>query len=475
MSQGLLAEAPAAATLHRARRVLAERAGLAFDDRQDDALRDAVLHLAQRLDLAPDDAVRACERDDAALDVMVSRVLTCETHVFRTRPHFEALAEVVLPEILLRAAGARRLVVWSAGCSTGEETWSASLTVSDAADAARIDVSAWSVGIVGSDVSREALAQARRGEYGRYSFRGVTPLERARYFDAEGQQRWRVRDRFRRGVSFLRHDLVRDPLPDVVRGADLVLCRNVLMYFTPEAARRVVASLVEALAPGGWLLVGAAEHAIVDDPRLELHALPEAMLYRRSSGAARPERRVAIASAPRLARSAPAPAAVAVPVARAAPIDRDADIRRALESLESDPADVEACLVLGRTAADRGHAREAEAWLRRALHLRPRDAEACYLLALLLKDRDAQQSLALLADALEGDAGCVMALQLRGRLLHERGEARPAAAALQGALKLLAPLPDGAVVPLAHDLRAGQLRLVVGSLLGTMTRAKSRA
>ena len=121
--------------------------------------------------------------------------------------------------------------------------------------------------------------RARRGEYGRYSFRGVSTLERARFFDAPDAEAraWRVRDRFRAGVSFLRHDLVRDALPDAVRGADLILCRNVLMYFTPEAARRVVASLAEALAPGGWLLVGAAEHGVVhgigDDPRLELHAL----------------------------------------------------------------------------------------------------------------------------------------------------------------------------------------------------------
>lgn len=470
----------AAATLKRARELLAEHAGFALDERKDDALLGALEALAARLGL-PDaaSALDDCERSPrpgGPLDALVRALLVRETHVFRTREHFDALERIVLPSILEQRAGTRRVRAWSAGCATGEEAFSVAFALGDAAAAAGADLSAWDVVLLGSDVDPDSLELARRAEYRDYSFRGVTRLERARFFERVGEA-WRVRDPWRGMVTFRRHDLVREPPPATMHEADLVLCRNVLMYFTPEAARRVLLSLVSTLAPGGWLLVGAAEHALVQDLPLELHAMPDALAYRRPGAAAlrdqaaftllplgmlpMPDSSPGLAVEPEYLATDPHDAPPPLDAARAALVagDRHQAVELAVAALEAEPEDADACLFLGRLAADAGHAREAEAWLRKARQLRPDDAEAAYLLALLaLEAGDARGAASLARQAAADRPDFVMALQLLARALRESGDEAGAAAALASALRALASFEDDALVPHAHDLPAAHLR-----------------
>ena len=474
-----MSEAASPAVLRRARALLAERAGLALDERRDDALASALTALAVRL--APsgqqpslDGALDACERaplPGGPLDALVRSLLVRETHVFRTREHFDALERVVLPSILQRRADARRLRAWSAGCATGEEAWSVSFALSEAAAAAGIDLAPWDLVLLGTDVDPDSLETARRGEYREYSFRGVTRAERARFFEHHGDT-WRVQDPWRGLVTFRRHDLVREAVPASVAGADLILCRNVLMYFTPEAARRVLESLVASLSDGGWLLVGAAEHGLVQGLPLELHPLPDALAYRKAEAPARPSPRPIHGAAD---LTVPPPAATPVPLepvgsldpARAALVsgDRHQAAELAVLALEADPDDADACLFLGRLAADAGHAREAEAWLRRAALLRPDDPEASYLLGLLAREAgDDTEAARLAGRAAASRPGFVMALQLLARTRRALGDERGADAALDQALRALESIADDAPVPHAHDLTAAHVRSALRAL-----------
>ncbi|MBI2569372.1 MAG: protein-glutamate O-methyltransferase CheR [Candidatus Schekmanbacteria bacterium] len=189
------------------------------------------------------------------LGELINLLCIPETFFFRDEELFEALRLRVVPELVRRAAargGARRLLVWSAACATGEEAYSLAMVLEEALSA----VLGWSGSVLATDISAQSLAVARTAAYRGGSFRQVLPSWAARWFTtAPGGQR-KVVDSIRNLVELRRHNLVSDLYPV---GVDLVLCRNVLMYFRNATALGVLERLRDALVPGGCLVIGEAE------------------------------------------------------------------------------------------------------------------------------------------------------------------------------------------------------------------------
>ena len=197
------------------------------------------------------------QNGEEALAAMIPTLTVGETHFFRNRPQIEALERQILPELIERARGTRRLRIWSAGCSTGEEPY----TIAILLDRALPDLAEWDIRILGTDIDDQALEKARRGSYRSWSFREVPPEVKERYFRAEGD-RMDLDERLRRMVTFKELNLISDRYPSPETGTDrmdLVLCRNVLIYFRMETTRAVVSCMHSALVPGGWLVVGHVE------------------------------------------------------------------------------------------------------------------------------------------------------------------------------------------------------------------------
>jgi chemotaxis protein methyltransferase CheR len=222
----------------------------------------------------------AVPNDPAWLD-FIERLLVHETYFFRHPAQLELLRDQVLPELDTerRAAGRGALLAWNAGCSTGEETWTLALLAGDADQGSAVPLS-----ILATDVSEPALGKARSGVYDRLhgldSFRAIPPWA-ARHFRTRDTSAWHVPDDLRRSVSFLRHNLL-DPPP--LAGADLVVCRNTLIYFDEPANRRVQNSLAAALRPGGVLVLGAAD-TLRTACAFEPIATHGATAYRKTTGA----------------------------------------------------------------------------------------------------------------------------------------------------------------------------------------------
>ena len=192
----------------------------------------------------------------AALDTLVSALNVGETHFFREARQMQSLQERILPELIARRRSERRLRIWSAGCSTGEEVYTLAILV-DRLLPAR---ASWDVLILGTDINGGALQHARRGVYGRWSLRGNDEVVLP-YLSRQGD-RFEVVPRIRAMVTFGQVNLVEDGYPSPrtnTHAMDLVLCRNVLMYFDPGAARSVVRRLSAALVEGGWLVVSQVE------------------------------------------------------------------------------------------------------------------------------------------------------------------------------------------------------------------------
>jgi chemotaxis protein methyltransferase CheR len=187
------------------------------------------------------------------LPALLDSLMICETSFFRNLPQFDLLRQVVLPEIIARKVkcGTRILRVWSAGCSTGQEPYSAVMALLETLP----DRDSWTIRVVASDLSFTALERAQSGFYRVDQLKGIDPGSIAKYFRQENGH-FVVSDAVKKRVIFDYHNLKND---NGLRGLDLIFCRNVMIYFDAEEQRRLISRFANCLVPGGFLFVGHAE------------------------------------------------------------------------------------------------------------------------------------------------------------------------------------------------------------------------
>ncbi|MXP37081.1 protein-glutamate O-methyltransferase CheR [Erythromicrobium ramosum] len=195
------------------------------------------------------------ETPDLSQEV-VEALLNNETYFFRDKPTFDQLPGEILPEIAHRRRDMRRLSIWSAGCSTGQEVYSLAMLFNEQAERWQ----GWTIDILGTDVSHRAINAARSGCYSQFEVqRGLGVTQMLRHFD-ETARGWQVREDVRCKVRFHQHNILgafpgRMPF-------DLVLCRNVLLYFDRQVRTQAFARLSSAVMPDGFLMLGAGETAV---------------------------------------------------------------------------------------------------------------------------------------------------------------------------------------------------------------------
>ncbi|MDI3538116.1 MAG: chemotaxis protein methyltransferase CheR [Bacillota bacterium] len=196
--------------------------------------------------------LRLLGKDQAAYQEFLEHITINVSEFFRNPERFEELRERFLPELLSRAGGAsgtgHQLKTWSAGCAAGEEAYSLAILLLEAAPGRSLPVLA-------TDIDANVLREAEAGRYPASRLKNVPPPVLERYFTQEGDF-YTVRPVLRARVHFRRHDLLRDPFEE---NFDLILCRNVVIYFTEEAKEKLYARFARALRPGGILFTGSTE------------------------------------------------------------------------------------------------------------------------------------------------------------------------------------------------------------------------
>lgn len=202
-----------------------------------------------------DEPRRRTSDHDLATEV-VEALLNNETYFFRDKPAFDQIPEDILPELARRRAHTKRISIWCAGCSTGQEVHSLAMLFEDQKD--RWD--GWSIDILGTDVSHRAIRAARTGLYSQFEVqRGLGVAQMLRHFD-ETPDGWQIRDHVRGITRFQQHNILTEP-PGRQR-FDLILCRNVLLYFERENRETAFRRLSSAMARDGFLMLGAGETVI---------------------------------------------------------------------------------------------------------------------------------------------------------------------------------------------------------------------
>ena len=268
---------------------IAERCGLWFATDSRFVLERRLARRVRERDLGSFAAyfyeLRSSTGDDGELGTLIDELTTNETYFLRERGQLSALVAEILPEWVER----RRRVggpvsIWSAGCSSGEEPYSVVMLAREAGfEPGR------HFRVYASDVSRRMLQAARRGVYRPSSFRETEPALRQKYF-VEKDGGFRIADEIKRHVVFTHVNLV-EPAKGWVLGAmDVILCRNVIMYFDTPTRRHVVERFAEKLTPGGYLLLGHAESLVQVSNAFSLRHLRSDLVYQKPlPGAERPD------------------------------------------------------------------------------------------------------------------------------------------------------------------------------------------
>ncbi len=208
---------------------------------------------------------------------VVEALLNNETYFFRDKPTFDQLPEDVLPTLAARRAGTRHLSIWSAGCSTGQEVYSLAMLFADQMER----WGGWTIDILGTDVSCRAINAARSGLYSQFEVqRGLGVAQMLRHFD-ETTRGWQIREPTRRHTRFQQHNIL-GPHPGR-QAFDLILCRNVLLYFDRETRTQAFARLEAAVARDGFLMLGAGE-TVVGQTDIFVPSPRRASLYEPLSG-----------------------------------------------------------------------------------------------------------------------------------------------------------------------------------------------
>ncbi|MBD8909626.1 CheR family methyltransferase [Methylorubrum zatmanii] len=441
-------------------RVIA-RTGHNYYEDKDDLLYDR-LHKRMRVRAVADCAAYLAlldgpgGRDEWA--TLEAEITIGETFFFRYAEQFAALRTTILPGLIEARAPSRNLRIWSAGCSTGAEPYSIAILLSDLLGDALAE---WSVTILGTDLSAAALATARTAEYGPWALRTLDTEERARWFRRTPARPglphggYALRPAFRRMVRFERQNLL-----SLIDGSernpgsfDLILCRNVLIYFSPDHVNRIVRALAERLNPEGWLLIGHAEPNPAFAQWLRPVALPGTVAYRPADtpgGAPPPLLLPAMPDAVPLPLAPPQPvlpaktAPVAVPIPAAPAADHPLS-----------PGDLLAEI---RVLADAGETARAWRRLHEEIDGYATDPVLRYyegLLALDLgREREAERAL---RGALFLDRGFIMAHFQLGLLFVRVRRRDEATRALDNALRLAQGLPAETILPEGDGVSAARL------------------
>lgn len=211
------------------------------------------------------------------LMALLNEITIGETCFFRNTPQLDALRRIVIPSILAAKAKGpqRRLRIWSAGCSTGEEPYALRMSLLDLAER---HLEGWVVEILATDLNQRSLAHAKAALYGKYSTRNLTPIHQQKYFLPFGDQ-LRVNPMVRANVTFSRLNLSDDSRMALMRNMDIIFCCNVLIYFDLASKRRVIRHFFNNLLPHGYLFMGHSESLFGVSQDFRLIHLPGTTAY----------------------------------------------------------------------------------------------------------------------------------------------------------------------------------------------------
>ncbi|MGZ8928593.1 MAG: CheR family methyltransferase [Methylobacter sp.] len=408
----------------------------------------------------------------AMIQILASHLTVGETYFFREHRSLEILEEYILPELLHSRCGFKQhLRIWSAACCTGEEPYSIAMLLDRLIPAS----GEWDVSILATDITPRFLQKAANALYSEWSFRGTPTWIRDRHFNKRKDGRFELHQKIREKVSFSYLNLVEEgySLPEEnITAMDVIFCRNVLMYFTPEQAKKVVERLYHSLADEGWLIVSPTEASNALFSSFTPVEFPGAVLYRK------------------IAHSAPEVSTTESPIPLSAALP---DFLSAIELLPtvaplilpepalllahpditvlSQPDDCESFSRIARNCANQGKLAEAVEWCEKAIAVDKLNPSHCYLLATIRQEQGEKEiAMQLLMRAVYLDPDFILAHFALGNMHLSHGRYRKAERYFNKVLKLLHTYSQEEILPESEGLTAGRLEEIVAVMQLNLSR-----
>lgn len=456
--------APDTTLMRTASRLIAERTGLHFPEERWSQLSRTLEVAAKELGF---DSLEACVGSLASgglrprdIDAMASHLTVGETYFFRDPASFAALEQEILPRLVARRfAGTRTLRLWSAACCTGEEAYSLAISCARALP----DIWAWNVSILATDINPRFLAKGEAGVYSERSFRGAPAWLRPQFFSPADHGKLAINTGIKKLVQFDRLNLATDIYPALhnhTNAMDVIFCRNVLMYFTPEHQRKVVGALHRCLVDGGYLVVSAAEASASLFPMFEIENVDDAILCRKAARGARTElpRHGISPATPSAAASTVVVPEYAVAMTRPPPVALSAPVAPASVLSAGAAQDLVDLVARTRNLADRGLLDEALASCQEAIVARRTDPAAQFLCAEIYHELGRfEEATVALRNALFLDQGFILAHYALAEVHRRCGRKRESRRHFATALELLLTKGRDEVVPESNGMTCGRL------------------
>lgn len=431
------------------------------------------------------------------IELLASYLTVGETYFFRERKTFEILEERVLAELIRsRRDSERRLRIWSAGCCTGEEPYSLAILLSKMLP----DLADWNVTILATDINARFLRKAESGRYSMWSFRDPPSWLRPAYFSKGSADTLEIVPQVRSMVTLAYLNLADDVYPSLLNNTnamDLIFCRNVLMYFAPDQARRTVQKLHRCLRDGGWLVVSPSETSRELFSDFSPVNFPGAILYQKAGErlehiksienwpVERPESAFSFplqtldelsahgvveagfrsenSSQP---EQTPASQPLASSFQGAQALFERGDYAEAEKEILARPiegsSDPSAMALLARICANQGRLEEAQKWCEKAIAADKVNAGFRYLRANILQERGGlEEAMASLERALYLDPNFVLAHFTLGNLARRQGKAAESLKHFESALRLLSKYRSEQVLAESEGITAGRLTEII--------------
>lgn len=419
-------------------------------------------------------------------DRLVSILTVGETYFFRNEGHFNALRHHILPEFIARRERFnRRLRIWSAGCATGEEPYSLAILLRDMIP----NLASWNVTILATDINRDVLKRAREGVYSTWSFRGVEKRLQERYFSQVGN-RYHINEEIKQMVNFEYLNLIEDYYPSLTNntsGMDLILCRNVTIYFSQAVTRQVVGQLFNCLVDGGWYIPGSSEPNLVTYKAFDYHTFPGAVVYQKPQPQPGQKLQVETGELHRLPQTRPLtmtrPTAVKT-LPQAAPqwpnTYKDAEallktgrvdgaMTRLYEKLDQDPRHVPTYCLLSKIYANRGQFEEAQHWCERAIEKDKLQPEPYFALSMIYQAQGmVERAIEALKKTLYLAPIFILAHYTIANLYLQTSDHKQAIRHLHNVKRLLAGRPYDELVREGDGLVSGRLSELVEMMLANL-------
>ncbi|TWU34293.1 CheR family methyltransferase [Novipirellula artificiosorum] len=418
--------------------------GIRFRSDQTDAIRATILRVMDRVEVrSPVQFARLIEHDQQIYHELVEEITVGETYFFREPKHFEFVRRRVIPELRMRRGDQTMLHAWSAACASGEEAYSLAIVCEETHQPASI---------LGTDISREAIANAREATYRRWSFRGEAMSHVGPYVTQCDNDCLRLNPLIRKRVQFAQLNLASDGYPSGAsrtQNLDLIFCRNVLIYFDASTNAAIADRLFRCLRPGGWLVTASGD-PILSDMADFVPTMTEFGSFYQRRLTLLPDMKSAKAdpsAAPRLTNKAKREPPPPPQPASSTPRGSDSIVRQ-IQALSR--SDQEAALEVCSTAVEKN----------------PLVAELHFLQAkLLLTTGSPTGAFLAVQRALFLDRSAIMVHFLCGSIQHKRGQLDAARKHFFNARELCQRIPPDQMVPYSDRATATQIIADVNACL----------